>query len=229
MRRTFGVLLISVLLSPLAHAAGVASNPVMGNWSGSWTGDDEDQGKLLAQVIALGKGEYLINFTVHVGEDPHKVSVKVGGKQLKGAIALSGKSQQSDESVVGIDAKVKQERMSGRYSIGDDGGGRFAMDRVREKSPTLGARPPQGAIVLFDGNNLAAWHRRGTDQPAGWHVSQGYAEVVKGKGDIVSNQRFGDHKLHVEFRTPFMPEARGQASRAIGDTAAARRRTPSGA
>ncbi|MEX0716519.1 MAG: DUF1080 domain-containing protein, partial [Planctomycetaceae bacterium] len=29
--------------------------------------------------------------------------------------------------------------------------------------------------------------------------------------DCESNRKFGDHTLHVEFRTPFVPKARGQA------------------
>ena len=36
-------------------------------------------------------------------------------------------------------------------------------------------------------------------------------EVVPKSGSLVSKQRFEDHKIHLEFRTPFMPKARGQA------------------
>lgn len=39
-------------------------------------------------------------------------------------------------------------------------------------------------------------------------LEPGYMEV--GPGSIVSRAQFGDHRLHIEFRTPYKPDARGQ-------------------
>ena len=36
-------------------------------------------------------------------------------------------------------------------------------------------------------------------------------EVKAGSGNIVTKDKFEDFKLHIEFRTPFMPETRGQS------------------
>jgi len=66
----------------------------------------------------------------------------------------------------------------------------------------LGAKPPAGAVVLFDGKSTAAW-----DNP--WKIEKG-AMVVSG-GNTTSKQKFADALVHVEFRTPNMPEAKGQA------------------
>src|SRR5437867_7661595 len=71
--------------------------------------------------------------------------------------------------------------------------------------------PPRGAVVLFDGKDLSGWVKR-SGQPAGWKVQDGYVEIVSGKGDIMTREKFGpDFKLHVEFWLPLMPEAKGQA------------------
>ena len=36
-------------------------------------------------------------------------------------------------------------------------------------------------------------------------------EVIRDTGSIVTKKKFSDFKLHLEFRTPFMPEKHGQA------------------
>jgi hypothetical protein len=68
--------------------------------------------------------------------------------------------------------------------------------------------PPSDAVVLFDGKDLSAWARRGSGAPATWKVENGV--MTAGGGDIVTKQAFRDFQLHVEFRTPNMPDARGQ-------------------
>ena len=70
--------------------------------------------------------------------------------------------------------------------------------------------PPPNAIILFDGTNLDNWVRR-DGSPAGWKVEDGAMTVEPGTGDILTTQQFTDFLLHLEFRTPHMPEAQGQA------------------
>ncbi len=73
---------------------------------------------------------------------------------------------------------------------------------------TIGARPPEGAVVLLDGKNLEAWTKR-DGKPADWPVADGIVTV--GHGDMQTRQRFGDFKLHLEFNVPYLPKAHGQA------------------
>jgi len=75
-------------------------------------------------------------------------------------------------------------------------------------SATLGTPPPAGAIVLFDGKNLDAWAKKAgkdwlkEDGPAAWKLVDGGAvEVVPGSDCIITRQKFGDFRLHVEFKT----------------------------
>ena len=69
-------------------------------------------------------------------------------------------------------------------------------------------KPPEKAVILFDGNDLSNWHQP-DGQPAVWKVEDGVMTVTK--GNIVSDETFTDVFMHVEFRTPDMPEATGQA------------------
>jgi Domain of Unknown Function (DUF1080) len=71
--------------------------------------------------------------------------------------------------------------------------------------------PPAGAVVLFDGKSLEQWaSRNDPKKPAPWKLVGGGAAQVQG-GDIMTREKFGSFKLHVEFRVPYMPKATGQA------------------
>ncbi|MBV9868829.1 MAG: DUF1080 domain-containing protein [Abitibacteriaceae bacterium] len=74
---------------------------------------------------------------------------------------------------------------------------------------TLNATPPNQALRLFNGQDVSNWTTR-DGRPAGWKVEDGVLHVVPGTGDIMTTQRFTDFYLHLEFRCPDMPEARGQ-------------------
>ena len=76
---------------------------------------------------------------------------------------------------------------------------------------TLLARPPEGAKVLFDGPNLAAWTKLDGKTPAPWSVEDGAFTVKPRSGDIRTKDSFKSFKLHLEFNVPYMPNARGQA------------------
>jgi len=66
---------------------------------------------------------------------------------------------------------------------------------------------PPGAVILFDGKDLSQW-RRTDGQPATWKIENG-AMVAQG-GNVVSTETFQDIFLHLEFKTPHMPQATGQ-------------------
>jgi len=72
------------------------------------------------------------------------------------------------------------------------------------------SQAPENAVVLFDGGDLSRWRHRRDGQPAKWSVADGVVTVVAGTGDIVSTETFTDAHIHLEFRLPDMPDAKGQ-------------------
>lgn len=70
--------------------------------------------------------------------------------------------------------------------------------------------PPKNALVLFDGTNLDGWVKRDGKSKPTWKLLEGGVMQVQG-GDIMTKQKFdGSFQLHVEFRVPYMPQAKGQ-------------------
>lgn len=76
---------------------------------------------------------------------------------------------------------------------------------------TLGQKPPEGAVVLFNGEDLEGWVKANGKGPAEWDVEDGILTVAPRKGSIRTEKTFGDFQLHLEFNIPYMPKARGQA------------------
>lgn len=69
---------------------------------------------------------------------------------------------------------------------------------------------PKNAVVLFNGKDLNNWRTRSGD-PVGWKIDAGVMTVVPRTGDIVSQEKFTDFQMHLEFRLPNMPDKKGQA------------------
>jgi hypothetical protein len=72
------------------------------------------------------------------------------------------------------------------------------MEKTSRSSPTLGAKPPAGAVVLFDGKNADEWN--------GGHLDD---RGLLAAG-TTSKKKFQNFSLHVEFLLPFKPLGRGQ-------------------
>jgi len=71
---------------------------------------------------------------------------------------------------------------------------------------------PSDAIILFDGKNLNNWvSTKDTTASAKWTLNKDTSMTVKnGAGDIQTKQKFGDIQLHIEWKNPTTPRAKGQ-------------------
>jgi hypothetical protein len=87
-----------------------------------------------------------------------------------------------------------------------------ALGAERAASETATVRPPKDAVVLFDGVDTSAWmqHRSmripteeemKSPPPCHYKVADGALEV-NDPGHLITKQRFGDFRLHVEVWIP---------------------------
>lgn len=173
-------------------------DPYMGNYEGRWDDSVDVDPEAAAQVIPLGNDQYeIIIKAKHDMRCPPKFQAiaKLSGRSIKW--------KQDDWTL-----ELRDGNISGTH---DDA--KLEMKKVELASPTLGAQPsdPANAVVLFDGKNLDAWEGS-KGKPAGWTVLPDGSFMVKpGTGEIISKQKFKSVKLHLEFRLPYMPDARGQS------------------
>lgn len=183
--------------------------PVMGNYEGHWTAKDGKKGLLSAQIRALGDGAY--DGFVSLARSKQTIGVfhvNSGGSASSGFISFTGNSvttKGSAELFPHIEAKgqIGNEKLSGTFT-GDLGEGSFEAVRAVKKPESLGAKPPSDAVVIFDGKDTGHWEK------FTWKLTDEGAMQVQ-NGDLRAKDKFTDFKLHLEFRTPFMPKARGQA------------------
>jgi hypothetical protein len=95
-----------------------------------------------------------------------------------------------------------------------------SMERPRPPlaAPQYNGEPvpaPAGAIILFDGKDLAKWagEKKGADQTGApkWKVENGYVQVVPGTGTMRTREPIkGDFHLHIEWATPAEVKGNGQ-------------------
>lgn len=72
------------------------------------------------------------------------------------------------------------------------------LEKIYRGSPTLGAPAPYGAVVLFGGSPSDRLEK---------HKVSGDGLLMAG---TTTKMKVRDFRLHLEFRTPYMPHARGQ-------------------
>lgn len=140
------------------------------------------------QVVALGGGQfdgYLLE-----GGLPG-----AGWDKEKSRQKLNGKTEGNKTTLTGPEVSIT---IQGDVATVTSGAKELQMTRINRKSPTLGAKPPEGAVVLFDGTSADAWEKGKMD-----------GDLLI-NSDPVSKEKFHSYKLHLEFRTPYKPYARGQ-------------------
>lgn len=143
------------------------------------------------QVVALGGGQFeayvLAGGLPGDGWSPDKARTVMKGARAGDQIRLAA-----------ADGKVTATIAGGALVLAGEGRTAVTLPRIERHSPTLGAKPPPGARVLFDGGSVEPWENGRSEN--GRLLATG----------CTTRQRFGDYTLHLEFRTPYMPAARGQ-------------------
>ena len=202
------VALVAVHAEPSPAGKASAARPAGDAYTGEYTG---------TFTSPCGKSCH-VDASVYPRKDDYAVTMRVSPLPAKGGakirrVEFAGKVK---------DGKLLAGNAKWKALIGDKaltavlstskGPGKCALDFNVRKSPTLGAKPPAGAVVLLPftlGKNesqkpsLAAWAN------TSWQANKD-GSMNRGRGNMVSKHTFGSAKIHVEFMTPYEPHKRGQ-------------------
>jgi len=179
--------------------------PFMGDWQGRWNpGDRVYPPRIAAQVIPWKDGRYQIRFFTDLRKKaPEYVMIE--------ATPSDGMLRFEDGAWSG---NIEGDRFMGKGTLRGTNGS-FEMNRVFYESPRLGAKPPRGALVLFDGSNFDEWEMIQRDGKTGlvtWKRENGVMKIVPQLGNhqigdsIGTKKAFQDFHLHIEFRLPLLPD-----------------------
>ena len=141
------------------------------------------------QVIALGNSEFAAS--KYYGGLPGEGWF--GGQRYE----LKGEAQGDVVMLRGDNYDIK---VDGETAVifAKDGRQAGVLKKWQRVSPTMGAKPPAGAIVLFDGS--------GTDRFKGAKMTDDGLLLA----GTETKSGYQDFRLHGEFRLPYKPMARGQ-------------------
>jgi acetyl esterase/lipase len=210
------------------HGVGLAqSDPVVSSWSGrlvDWLGlrGLTKRPKVVAATPEEAQadpdfavqGEYSGELPTADGPRKFGVQVIAEGYGKFSAVAYEGglpgdgwdgseKIRTMSQNVAGV-LTFKSDKGSAVWKDGalhvssEKGDALGQLKKIRRESQTLGMRPPEGAVVLFDGTTGEHFE--------GARLTQD-ALLMEG---ITSKRKFGDCTLHLEFRLPYQPDDRGQ-------------------
>lgn len=180
---------------PVAPAAAVTdpaqAGPdfaVQGDWVGTapYKGKDVKYG---VQIIALGDGKFHgVGFYGGLPGDgwDNKTKLEADGETKDGLTIFT----RNDSTSTYKDGAVTIRNKEGKELC--------IFRKVHRTSPTLGAKPLAGAVVLFDGTS-ADQFIDGRMTPDGL--------LMEG---ATSKQKFQSYTIHLEFLIPFEPTKRGQ-------------------
>ena len=192
--------LIAALAPEAAKPGVVPDDGIQGLYVGTFTpAGEKAETKAEGRVVGQGGGQYRFVFTTAgKGDEGAKAfRVEMTGKLDGDKVAMTG----GEWTATLAEKKLVIE---GKGPAGGKATGNYTVP----KSPTEGENPPAGAVVLLPyepgkATTMDEWAN------ATWQALPD-GSMCKGKGDNRTKKSFSDFRLHVEFRCPYMPAARGQ-------------------
>jgi hypothetical protein len=170
------------------------ASPLEGRWDLTLQGNGKSWPSWLE--VSHSGTHTLVGQFVGIGGSARPISrVEFSNSQLHFSIPPQWESGTGD---LVVDGKLSGDDLSGILTAPD--GKKIGWTGHRAPALRRSAEPVWGSpITLFDGTDLTGWHAMGTNQ---WVAESGLLRSPHSGSNIVTDAKFTDFKLHIEFRYP---------------------------
>lgn len=188
------LLALMILLAIPSLAFSQQINPIEGRWDMVISQDGKELPSWL-EIRHSGTRTLVGRFVYAMGSARPISEIKMDGEKFTFSIPPQWEEGDSNMEFTGeLQGDVLKGTML--YTNGE------VYDWTAVRAPKLEhtKNPKWGkAIKLFNGKDLTGWHAMGDNQ---WIVESGVLKSPKSGSNLVSDEKFGDFKLHIEFRYP---------------------------
>ena len=184
-----------VFLASFSFYAQAAAPPsIIGRWDMTVPRPDGDRSAWL-EVHKSGNSTLVGQFVGTSGSARPISEVEFKDGEMRFSIPPQWERIDGKVTVVG---RLEGDRMTGTMTLGT--GAPMPWTAVRAPSLHRTTAPKWGSPVpLLNGKDLAGWRAIGANE---WEVVNGVLRNKKSGGNLVTDEKFDDFKLHVEVRYP---------------------------
>ena len=189
------VLLVATLICPLV-AQEPTRPPVVGRWDLTVVNSEGQHLPSWLETHWSGNRVLVGEFVAVVGSARPISRLDFANDTLKFSLPPQWESGNGDFQFVGVFAG---DTLAGSLTTPD--GKQLTWSARRAPALQRTGTPQWGAPVkLFNGTSLAGWHVTGGENQ--WKAINGVLTNTQSGGNLVTDQTYGDFKLHAEFRYP---------------------------
>lgn len=198
--RLSGFLKIAILLlivSPLngfSRNASLADQPIIGRWDLTV----DMGGRLVPSWLEVKLSGLSTLVGYFVGDDGSARPIsKVAFEAGKVSFSIPPQWQIGKDII--FEGLLENEKLSGFITNSMGVKHSFTGERaplLKRTSPPEWGKP----ITIFNGKNLDGWYPQKSENQ--WMVENGILKSPKAGSNLITNQKFNDFKLHIEFRYP---------------------------
>jgi hypothetical protein len=189
------VLLLAGTLQAAEPSPGFA-DPVLGRWDLTVEGDNGAYPSWL-EIRLRSESGLMAEFVGRFGSKRHASAVTFSDGELQVRIPIQYE-RGTDELV--FDGALEDGRLAGHTRIGS--GPASAWTGVRAPLLERDEVSEWGEPIALIGNDLSGWRPRSAQHEGCWEVEDGILRATPPCVDIISEARFDDFRLQLEFRYP---------------------------
>jgi hypothetical protein len=190
---------VALPLSSTTTARGAEARAAGDGFIGRWDLTVQAGDRTLPSWLEIrksGRATLVGQYVGPVGSARPIAKIEVAGDAMRFTIPPQWEQEEGD---IAVEARLTSDRLEGTVTLGDGKRmtwtGRRAPAMRRDRPPVWGA-----PIRLFNGRDLTGWHAFGGENE--WRAENGILRNLKGGGNLATDRKFTDFKLHLEFRYP---------------------------